>query len=146
MTAVLTAPTTRAVVAAAYRAFAARDIGALVGSLAPDVVWVQPDNPHIPSAGTWRGVEGVKEWLSIGAATESVERLELRHILIDGDTAVVIGFMRVVARATARTYEMDFVHVVTVRAGKIVRFQESFDTYTAAQAFIEGSQPVAMEG
>ena len=140
MTEVPTPSTTRDVVKAAYRAFAARDIPALVGLLAPDVVWGQPDNPHIPSAGTRRGVEGVMEWLAIGDATETVERLEPRQILVDGDAAAVIGFMRVVARPTGRAYEMDFVHVVTVREGKVARFQESFDTWTAAQAFVGGSE------
>jgi uncharacterized protein len=132
--------TTREVVEAAYRAFAARDIPSLVGLLAPDVSWGQPDNPHIPSAGTRRGVDGVMEWLAIGAATESVELLEPRRILVDGDTAVVIGFMRVVARSTGRAYEMDFVHVIEVREGKVARFQESFDTWTAAQAFIDDGE------
>ena len=127
--------TTRQVVEAAYRAFAARDIPALLGLLAPDVSWGQPDNPHIPSAGMRRGVEGVMEWLAIGDSTEVVERLEPRRILVDGEGAAVVGYMRVVARATGRAYEMDFVHIVDVRAGKVVRFQEYFDTWTAAQAF-----------
>jgi ketosteroid isomerase-like protein len=33
-------------------------------------------------------------------------------------------------------YDMDFVHLVEVRDGRVVRFQEFFDTWTAAQAFL----------
>lgn len=123
------------VVKAAYRAFASGDIPSLVALLDEDVVWGQPDNPHIPSAGTRSGIDGVLEWARIGHATEDVQLVEPRRFAVDGDTVAVIGFMRVVARPTGRSYEMDFVHVVTVRAGRIVRFQEFFDTWAAAEAF-----------
>ena len=61
---------TRQVVAAAYRAFATRDIPALLALLDPAVAWGQPDNPGIPSAGTRHGLAGVQEWLRIGNETE----------------------------------------------------------------------------
>lgn len=129
------------VVAAAYRAFATRDVPSLLALLAPDVSWGQPDNPHIPSAGTRRGVAGVVEWLQIGNATEDVQAMEPRRVLVDGDTAVVLGSMRVVVRATGAAYEMDFVHAIEVRDEKVVCFQEFFDTWTAAQAFIGARAP-----
>jgi hypothetical protein len=127
---------TAEIVTAAYRAFATRDVPSLLALLAPDVSWGQPDNPHIPSAGTRHGVAGVVEWLRIGNATEDVQAMEPRRVLIDGDMAVVLGSMRVVVRATGVAYEMDFAHAIEVRGGRVVRFQEFFDTWTAAQAFI----------
>jgi ketosteroid isomerase-like protein len=39
------------------------------------------------------------------------------------------------ARPAGRIYESDFVHLVTFKDGKIVRFQEFFDTYLAGEAF-----------
>jgi ketosteroid isomerase-like protein len=114
----------------------ARDVPSLLALLAPDVTWGQPDNPHIPSAGTRHGVAGVVEWLEIGNATEDVQEMRPRRIVVDGDLAVVIGFMRVVVRATGAAYGMDFVHLIEVRDGRVVRFQEFFDTWTAAQAFL----------
>jgi hypothetical protein len=50
--------------------------------------------------------------------------------------AVVIGFMRVVLRATGAAYETDFVYLIEVRDGRVVRFHEFFDTWTAAQALL----------
>ena len=126
---------TRGVVEAAYRAFGARDIGALLALLSPDVEWGEPDNPLIPSAGTRRGITGVIEWLQIGNQTEEILALEPQRILVDGDTAAVIGHTKVVARPTGRAYDMDFVHLVTVADGKVTRFQEFFDTWIAAEAF-----------
>jgi ketosteroid isomerase-like protein len=82
------------------------------------------------------GVAGVVEWLQIGNATEDVQEMQPRRIVVDGDLAVVIGFMRVVVRTTGVAYDMDFVHLIEVRDGKVVRFQEFFDNWAAAQAFL----------
>jgi uncharacterized protein len=47
----------------------------------------------------------------------------------------VIGHTTCRAIPTGRTYETDFVHLVRLRDGKVVRFQEFFDTWAAAEAF-----------
>jgi ketosteroid isomerase-like protein len=39
------------------------------------------------------------------------------------------------AKPTRKTYESDFVLLVVIRAGKVVKFQELFDTYIAGEAF-----------
>ena len=127
--------TTREVVQAAYRAFEQRNINSLLGLLSPDVEWGQPDNPLIPSAGTRRGIPGVIEWLTIGNDTETIVTLEPHRFLVEGDTAAVIGRTSIVARPTGKAYATDFVHLVTVADGKVVRFQEFFDTWIAAEAF-----------
>ena len=129
------AETTRQVVEAAYRAFGARDIEALLGLLSPDVTWGEPDNPHIPSAGTRHGLPGVIEWLQVGNQTEVIVSFDPKRILVDGDIAAVIGQTRVVAKPTGRSYETEFVHLVRVLDGRIARFQEFFDTWVAAEAF-----------
>jgi len=126
---------TRALVGLAYRAFAGRDIPTLLALLSPDVEWGEADNPLIPSAGMRRGIGGVLEWLRIGQETEDIRSFELRRLLADGDMAAAIGRMHVVARPTGKAYEMDFVHLVTVVDGRIARFVEFFDTWTAAEAF-----------
>ncbi len=126
---------TRSLVAKAYRAFAERDIPGLIALLDPAVEWGEAENPLIPSAGMRRGIEGVLEWLRIGRETEDIRSFEVHRLLVDGDMAAAVGRMRVVARPTGKTYEMDFVHLVTVADDRIVRFVEFFDTWGAAEAF-----------
>lgn len=123
------------VVQEAYHAFGSRDIDALMKLLSPDVEWGEPDNPLIPSAGTRQGTAGVLEWLQIGKATEAILSLEPRRFLAQEDMVAVIGHTKVMARPTGKVYETDFIHLVEVRDGMIVRFQEFFDTYIAAEAF-----------
>jgi hypothetical protein len=126
---------TRAVVEAAYAAFAARDIPSLLALLSPDVAWGEADNPLIPSAGMHHGIPGVLEWLKTGNETEDIRSLDVHRMLVDGEMAAVVGHTAIVARPTGRPYAMDFVHLVTVQGGRITRFVEFFDTWAAAEAF-----------
>jgi hypothetical protein len=118
-----------------YAAFARRDISAMLARLAADVVWCEPDNPFNPAAGIHRGHQGFLEWIQIGHEAEDVEILEPIQFLTNKDAVAVVGHMRCRAKQTGRAYESDFVHLITFRDGKIVRFQEFFDTYAAGEAF-----------
>lgn len=118
-----------------YRAFAVRDIPTILQVLATDVEWGEPANPFNPAAGTRHGHAGFMEWLQVGKESEEILVLEPRKFLADGDTVAVIGFTKCRVKATGKMYETDFVHVATVKDGKITRFQEFFDTFAAAEAF-----------
>jgi len=118
-----------------YAAFADRDIPRMLAMLAPDVEWGEPPNPYNPSAGTRRGHAGFLEWADIGRQAEDIVVLDPRKMLVDDDSVAVVGYIRCRVIATGRTYESDFVHLVTLRDGKVARFQEFFDTYAAGEAF-----------
>jgi uncharacterized protein len=118
-----------------YAAFARRDIPAIVALLNPDVEWGEPSNPFNPAGGTRRGHEGFLEWIEVGRRSEDILLLEPQKMLVDEDSVAVVGFMRCRAIPTGKEYESDFVHVVTLKAGKVTKFQEFFDTYAAGEAF-----------
>ena len=56
-------------------------------------------------------------------------------MLTDDDSVAVVGYMKCLAIPTGKTYESDFVHLVTIKGGKVTKFQEFFDTYIAGEAF-----------
>ena len=56
-------------------------------------------------------------------------------MLTDFDSVAVVGFMKCRAISTGKIYESDFVHLVTIKNGKVIKFQEFFDTYLAGEAF-----------
>jgi uncharacterized protein len=118
-----------------YAAFGRRDIQTIMNMLSPEVEWGEPANPFNPAGGTRYGQAGFLEWLNIGRASEEILVLEPRKLLTDNDSVAVMGYMRCRAIPTGKTYESDFVHVVTLEAGKITKFQEFFDTYLAGEAF-----------
>ncbi len=124
-----------AVVQEVYAAFARRDLQTILTHLSPDVVWSEPQNPFNPTAGTRHGHAGFLEWAKIGHEVEDIEALEPQLFLTSEHAVAVQGHMKCRARATGRSYESDFVHLVTLRDGMITRFQEFFDTYAAVEAF-----------
>jgi uncharacterized protein len=129
-----------AVVRELYAAFARRDIPAILAVLSPDVEWVEPENPFNPGGGSRRGEAGFLEWVRIGKESEEVLALDLEQFLTGDDTVAVVGHMRCLAKPTGRTYESDFVHVISLRDGKVLRFQGFFDTYVAGEAFRTSNQ------
>ena len=131
----MSAQTNVQIVTALYSAFGRRDIPGILAMLADEVEWGEPANPFNPAGGTRRGHQGFLEWAEIGRHAEDIEVLDIRKMLADEDTVAVIGFMRCRALPTGKAYESDFVHVVTIRDGKVARFQEFFDTYAAGEAF-----------
>jgi ketosteroid isomerase-like protein len=121
-----------------YAAFGRGDVDTILAALSPDVEWTEPPNPFNPAAGTRHGHAGFLEWMRIGRDTEEILVLEPRQFLTNGDTVAVVGRTKCLAKPTGRTYETDFVHLFTFKAGRIVRFQEFFDTYIAGEAFRSG--------
>ena len=118
-----------------YESFGKRDIDSVLGLLSPEVEWGEPDNPFNPAAGTRYGHAGFLEWLTIGREAEEILVLNPEKFLTDSDSVAVIGYTKCLAKPTAKIYETEFVHLFTLKDGKIVRFREFFDTYAAAEAF-----------
>ena len=122
----------------AYRDFQNGDIPALLDALSEDVEWAVPEVEGVPGRGTWRGPEQVGEFFRILSDTQEPRQLELREFVAQGDKVVVLGHYVWHVKATGKEWESDFAHVLTVREGKIARFQEYTDTAALGDAFREG--------
>lgn len=128
-----------ALVKRVYEAFAQNDILAMLAALDDDIEWVMPGPPdQLPLAGTWQGRASVGRLLAVMAGTVEMEVFEARRFFADGDTVVVIGHSRDRFLATGRTVEIDWVAVLELRNGKIVRYQAYEDT----SLFIAALEPV----
>jgi ketosteroid isomerase-like protein len=118
-----------------YESFAKRDIPNILSFLDPNVEWGEPDNPFNPAGGTRHGHEGFLNWLKIGQESEDILILEPRKFLSNEDNVAIVGYTKCRANTTGKMYETDFVHLVTLKDGKVIKFQEFFDTFAAAEAF-----------
>ena len=125
-----------------YHAFRDRDIPGILAALDPTVEWGEPSNPYNPAAGTRHGHEGFLEWLRIGNESEEILMLEPRDFLANLQSVAVVGYTKCRARATGKEYETEFVHLFTLKDGKVQRFREYFDTYAASEAFREKDKGV----
>ncbi len=123
------------VVQQAYAAFGRGDIPTLLSFLTDDVEWSQPGPSVVPFAGTRRGHEGVAEFFSLVGETLEFEQFEPREFVAQGDTVVVLGYERSLVKPTGHTIEQEWVHVYTLRDGKIAKGRLFEDTAAQIVAF-----------
>lgn len=123
-----------------YQKFANKDIAGLLDTFTDDIEWESIDNDEIPFAGTYHGKSEVGRYFSeLDQAQEAVQ-FEPREFICEGDKVVVLGQSRWTVRSTGQTYDNPWVHVLTIRDGKVARFQQFNDTASVAKAF-RGMQP-----
>ena len=115
-----------AVVQQVYAAFEAGDLTRIGALFAADGVITQ--SPGVPWGGVHRGHAGLAHFLT--ALTGHIESRPVSDQLIaDGDGHVVqVGRTRGTVRATGAPFDVPEVHVWTVRAGQVQRFEVYLDT------------------
>ncbi|MYV60684.1 DUF4440 domain-containing protein [Streptomyces sp. SID4931] len=116
------------VVRAAYRAFHARDVDALLETFAPDIEWVHPEGMADHGLGGARhGHAGVLAFLRRVPSVIGGMLLEPQEFVASGSRVIVLGTRRVTS-LDGRTATLRFVHSWTIRDGKAVRMEDIFDT------------------
>jgi ketosteroid isomerase-like protein len=119
----------------AYEAFQRADIPAVLNQLADDVEWILPTVDNISFTGARRGRAQVAEFFSSLAQQQDVIRFEPKEFIASDDRVVALGSYEWKVKSTGRTWRSEFVHIFTIREGRVVRFQELLDTAAAAAAY-----------
>lgn len=119
----------------AYRYFKSGNIEGVLGLMSGDVDWRLPKVENMPHSGTRKGLEQVTEFFSILADAQDAKVFEPNEFIAQGDRVAALGHYVWSVKSTNREYESDFVHVFTVRDGKITGFDEYFDTTLATAAY-----------
>ncbi len=119
-----------------YDNFLAGDLDAVVALLSPDFMLVYSGPPLIPSAGTWNGHEGFRDWANTALQGHlPPESLNIEGFIVQGDKVAVPGHVTLRVKTTGKTCETDFLHLFTLRAGKIASWLDFFDTFAVAEAY-----------
>lgn len=122
------------VVKGIYDAFAIGNVGAVLASMSPEIVWNEAENFPYADGNPYVGPEAVangvfarcgSEWNGFGVAVE--------ELLDAGDTVVALGRYVGTYKATGRPQSTQFVHVWRIAGGKAVRFQQYADTLGVAR-------------
>jgi ketosteroid isomerase-like protein len=124
-----------ALVQSCYAAFGRGDIDALLATLDPDIDWTTPGGAELPYAGARRGITQVRQFFNQLNEFFDFELFEPQTFLADGDRVVVLGQDRLTVKATGKSISEAWCHVMTIRNGKIVTFQEYIDTAAVAAEF-----------
>jgi len=125
------------VVQEAYAAFGRGDVQTLLGKMADNVDWhaVVGVGPNVPTGGARRGREQVGKFFAQVAETIDFKQFEPQEFIADADKVVALGHYHGIAKATGRSFDLDFVHVFTLSNGKIVKFREYTDAAAINSAF-----------
>lgn len=123
-----------AVVQTLYAAFARGDVAAVLELLSDDVHWQFIGDRQAGYAGQVRGKAAVAEWFAKVARADDIQTFEPREFLAGTDHVTVLGWERTVARSSRREFESDWVHVFSLRDGKVCRFVGMLDSEASATA------------
>jgi ketosteroid isomerase-like protein len=107
----------------AYEAFGRRDIPAVLELVADEVDWKSVCPANWPHAGLRRNPSEVGAFFSDLDRFEELTMFEPREFIEAGENVTVLGYLESSGRDTKQQYHSDWVHVFTVRNGKITRWR-----------------------
>jgi uncharacterized protein len=123
------------------RAFAAlgkNDMNQLRSLLSPDVEWHTPGPKEIlPFAGIHKGPDAVVQWWKKLGEAEEALHFEPKDFIPHNDKVIVTGEGEMRVKSTGKKLSGEWVHIYTLKDGKIVDYREFYDT---AQE-VEGYRP-----
>src|SRR4029077_19917706 len=83
--------------------------------------------PLLPWGGEFHGHDGLGEFF--GQLTGAISsRVTIHNVFAAGDQVVQVGRTAGTVNATGAEFDVDEVHVLTLRDGKVVRFAATIDT------------------
>ncbi len=124
-----------------YADYGTGDIDHLIECMAPDIEWELADVPGVDFSGKRTGCDQVREFFRLNGEQQTVREFAPREFIAQGDKVVVLGHGAWTVKATGLDFESDWVHVFTLRDGKVAAFREFMDVNVAIDAF--QCQPIA---
>ena len=118
-----------------YAAFKRGDIAPIIAAMAADVVWTVHGRPKDhPALGTTKAPAGVQKFFGIIADTQTATDFSPRDFYATGDKVFVLGHYDWTFRKSGKTVSADWVHIFTIKDGKVTSFDEFTDTAQFADA------------
>jgi ketosteroid isomerase-like protein len=125
-----------ALVQSMYAAFGRGEIATIVGALTPDVKWESVGRASdYPGFGPRKGQGAVEEFFSIVGQNLTFTEFSPKEFYAVDDKVFVLGHYAMTMKKNGRKHASDWIHVFTIRGGKVVQFREFSDTAQAAEAF-----------
>lgn len=110
-----------------YANFATGDIPAVLGAMADDVRWTEAEG--FPITGTFVGPQAVLEgvFMRLGEIGDEFG-VAPEQLVAEGDTVVALGNYTWKRKSNGQPASVKMAHVLTIRGGKVVGFQQHVDT------------------
>jgi ketosteroid isomerase-like protein len=118
-----------------YDAFKRREVHSIMDMFADDAVMHGPaPSGVLPWGGTYNGHSGVAQFFKALGESLEPQQFDLNDFIAQDNKVVVLGYQRGKAKSTGRPYEIDFVHLWSLRDGRLTEFQVFNDTAALVEA------------
>jgi uncharacterized protein len=131
----MNAAESKSLIAEGYRLFQSGDIQHLLDLYHGDAEWIGPESDLVPFAGRFHGKQGIAQFFEKLTSSVQARRFQPLQMIAEGDKVVVTGEANWMVKTTGRSYDSAWVHVFTLRDGKVARFESYSDTAAAERAF-----------
>lgn len=119
-----------------YALFGRGDIAAIVAATTPDVTWGLDGRPtDMPLLRQFNGQAGVQEFFQVLAEVHDITSFTPQEFYADADKVFVIGRYGWVMKPSGRAGASDWLHVWTIRSGKVSALRSLNDTALLAEAW-----------
>ncbi len=119
-----------------YAAFLKGEVDTIVAALAPNVDWQTVGrSKDFPPFGPRKGREAVQDFFRLVAENEEFAEFTPREFFGVDDRVFALGNYAGKVKKSGRPFASEWVHVFTVRDGKVTRFREHTDTAQFAEAY-----------
>lgn len=119
----------------AYAAYGRGDVARVLACMSPQIEWEIPAVPALSFTGKRQGPDQVAEYFRLSSEQQVVRELVPKEFVAQGDKVIVLGHGAWTALEAGQDFESDWVHVFTVKDGRIAAFREFMDVHVAVEAF-----------
>jgi ketosteroid isomerase-like protein len=119
-----------------YRLFQSGNIDQLLQLFADDIEWLGSEIEYVPFSRDYHGKQDVAQFFAQMSQAQDAQRFEPQEMIAEGDKVAVTGYAKWAVRSTGKDYEYPWVHVFTLRDGKVTKFQQYFDTAATRDAYM----------
>jgi len=117
-----------AVVQQVYEAFGRQDVPAILNLVAEEVDWEFVGPASLAYAGKRRNHKEVAAFFADVPRADEIHAFEPREFIAAGEHVTVLGWESSTALDTGTKFQSEWVHVFTVKKGKVTRWRGFFDT------------------
>jgi ketosteroid isomerase-like protein len=100
----------------------------LLSYMTDDIDWDIPEMKGLAFSGRRQGREEVAQFFGIVAQAQQLRSFEPQEFFGNSDRVVVLGHHEWTVKANGVWFDSDWVHVFTIRNGKVAAFRQSMDT------------------
>ena len=118
-----------------FRSYSEKNIQEFLSYFSPDIIWIEPGDADIPYSGTFKGIQGVVDFLGKISQLMEMKILIPTNYFCEGDLVTVLGNSEATIHATGKSYRSLWVYVFTIADNKIKQVQVHMDTLAIAKAF-----------